>query len=157
VSKSSFLRIDVNLKKGNTMKTILRILTIISMNAWLACHNPDTLVDKTDSTLTGSVLPGEAAGVSGPIIVVASHTNELEEINWHSQSDVLARFGTYEIKELTGGKYYIVALLDANHNETLDSGEYWGGYDANGDGRLDYVTLDGGKTVAQDISFIGRY
>ncbi|MBN1560279.1 hypothetical protein JW998_08515 [candidate division KSB1 bacterium] len=139
------------------MKAVIRIFITISISAWLACQNPDTLVDKTDGTLTGNVLPGEAANASGPIFVVASYTNELEEVNWQSQSTVLTRFGTYEIKELAGGKYYIVALLDANRNETLDSGEYWGGHDANGDGRLDYVMLAGGKRLVQDISFIGRY
>ncbi|RQW04509.1 hypothetical protein EH222_11115, partial [candidate division KSB1 bacterium] len=133
------------------MKKILPPFICLTLCLCATCQNPNTLIDKADSTLTGKVLPGEAAGISGPIYVAASHTNELEKIDWQGQSDLLTRFGTYEIKELTGGKYYIAALLDVNRNAKLDSGDYWGGHDANGDGRLDIVTLAGGKTVVQDI------
>lgn len=119
--------------------------------------NPDTLENKADSTITGKVLPGDAQGTNGSIIVVASQTNNLEQINWNGQRDVLNRFGGYEINELVGGKYYIAVLLDANRNNALDSGEYWGGHDSNGDGRLDVVQVLGGKTVVQDISFIEKY
>ncbi len=122
-----------------------------------ACENPDTLVDKTDSTLTGQVLPGVAGTTSGKIYVVASQTNNLADIDWTRNRDVLGRFGTYEINELPGGKYYIAAFLDENKNETLDQDEFWGGYEANGDNRLDLVTLDGGKTVTRDITFLARY
>ena len=139
------------------MKTILSLLIVVVLIAFPACQNPDTLVGKADSTLTGKVLQGIAAGKSGAIFVVASHTNELDKIDWGSQRDILTRFGTYEIKELVGGKYYIAAFMDANGNDKPDSGEYWGGHDTNGDGRLDYVTLDGGKTVVQDISFFGQF
>jgi hypothetical protein len=119
--------------------------------------NPDTLENKADSTVTGKVLPGDAQGTSGAIIVVASHTNNLQDINWAGKRDVLNRFGSYEIDELVGGKYYIAVLLDANRNNALDSGEFWGGHDANGDGRLDLVQVLGGKTTEQDISFIAKY
>jgi len=133
------------------------IILLASFVLFIACHNPDTLIDKADSVITGRVLPGEAAGQGGPIIVVISHTNELEKVNWTVHRDILSRFGNYKVEELTGGKYYIIAHLDENRNEKLDRGEYWGGHDANGDSRLDYVTLDGGTTLVQDISFIARY
>jgi hypothetical protein len=135
----------------------LLFLSIAILNLLLACQNPDTLENEKDSTITGQVLPGEAQGASGSIIVVAASTNELENIDWSIRRDVISRFGTYEIDELIGGKYYIAVFLDANRNEQLERGEYWGGHDANGDGRLDLVTVDGGKTLVQDISFIEKY
>jgi len=137
------------------MKFYTQIIFIMVI-ALLAC-TPDTLENKADCTITGQVLPGDAQGTVGSIIVVASHTNDLSKINWAGKRDLLNRFGTYEINELIGGKYYIAALLDANRNDQLDAGEYWGGHDANGDGRLDLVQVDGGKTRVQDISFIKKY
>lgn len=122
-----------------------------------ACDNPETLVDKADGTITGSILPGVAGTASGKIYVVASYTNDLQDVDWTRNRDVLGRFGTYEINELPGGKYYLAMYLDQNNNEALDSGEFWGGYEANGDRRLDLVTLDGGKTLMKDITFLGRY
>ncbi len=122
-----------------------------------ACDNPDTLVDKADGTITGKVAPGEAAGHTGRVIVVISLTNDVQQVDWQKNRDVLNQYGVYEINELPGGKYYIAAHLDENHNNQRDAGEYWGGYDANGDGRLDPVTLDGGKTLTKDISFFARF
>ncbi|MBN1482149.1 hypothetical protein EH223_07825 [candidate division KSB1 bacterium] len=139
------------------MQRILLFSLIIILGALPVCKNPDTLENKADSTITGQVLPGDAQGRSGPIIVVASRTNELDKIDWTLQRDILSRFGPFEINELIGGTYYIAALLDENRNDQLDSGEYWGGHDANGDGRLDFVQLDGGKTLQQDITFIAIY
>lgn len=122
-----------------------------------ACSNPDTLVDKADGTITGEVSPGEAAGRFGRVIVVAGHTNDLNDIDWQKNRDALNTFGVYEIDELPGGKYYIAAHIDENRNDQRDAGEYWGGYDSNGDGRLDPVTLDGGKTLTVDIAFFARF
>lgn len=139
------------------MPRFLLLLLMILLTMPPACKNPDTLENKADSTITGQVLPGDAQGRSGPIIVVASFTNELDKIDWTGRRDVLTRFGTFEINELIGGTYYIAALLDENRNDQLDSGEFWGGHDANGDGRLDVVRVDGGKTVRQDITFIAPF
>ncbi len=132
------------------------VLSFLILAAFVFACKKETLVDKADGTITGQVAPGEAAGRSGPIIVVVSYTNELDKIDWTRNRDVLSRFGTYEIDELPGGKYYIAAHLDENRNEQRDAGEYWGGYDATGDGRLDPVTLDGGKTLRKDISFFAK-
>jgi len=130
---------------------------VVLLFSTFSCQNPDTLVDKADGTITGQVAPGEAAGHTGRVIVVVSLTNDVQQINWQKNRDVLNQYGVYEIKELTGGKYYIAAHLDESHNDQRDSGEYWGGYDANGDGRLDPVTLDGGKTLYKDISFFATF
>ena len=138
------------------MKRILAAFVFLLLSA-LSCQNPDTLVDKADGTITGQIAPGDAAGHSGRVIVVVSYTNELDAIDWQKNRDVLNQYGAYEIKELPGGKYYVAAHLDANHNDQRDAGEYWGGYDANGDGRLDPVTLDGGKTLRKDISFFAKF
>lgn len=135
----------------NNKLGILFLIVVI----FLGC-NPDTLENKADSTIMGQVLPGDAQGTTGSIIVVASHTNNLLDINWTGKRDVLNRFGSYEIDELVGGKYYIAVLLDENKNDKIDSGEYWGGHDANGDGRLDVVQVLGGKTTVQDVTFIER-
>lgn len=136
----------------NNKLGLLLLMAIILLNC-----TPDTLENKADSTITGQVLPGDAQGTSGSIIVVATHTNNLQDINWAGKRDVLSRFGSYEIDELVGGKYYIAVLLDANRNNTIDSGEFWGGHDANGDGRLDLVQVLGGKTTVQDVSFIAKH
>jgi len=90
------------------------------------------------------------------ITVVAASTNELDVIDWTHKRDILNQFGEYEIEELVGGKYYIAAYLDMNGDGQFNQGDYWGGYDANGDGRLDPVTLDGGKRLVVDIAFIGK-
>lgn len=141
---------------GHIMLKNKLFLIVLGLLALWGC-NPDTLENKADSTITGKVLPGDAQGASGPIIVVASHTNNVADINWSGQRDVLNRFGSYEIDELVGGKYYIAVLLDANRNNQIDSGEFWGGHDANGDGRLDVVQVLGGKTTVQDVTFIKKY
>lgn len=141
------------------MKLYSRIMVLtlfIFLGSLLMC-NPDTLVDKADGTLWGQIAPGEAAGRKGPLIVVAAHTNELDKIDWNRNRDELNTFGNYEINELIGGKYYIAAHQDGNRNNQRDAGEYWGGYDANGDGRLDPVTLDGGKSVRKDIAFFRSF
>lgn len=132
-------------------------LILLILVIFFSCQNPATLVDKADSTITGQAAPGEAAGHAGQIIVVVSRTNELKNIDWRKNRDVLHQFGTYEIDELPGGKYYIAAHLDENRNDVRETGEYWGGYDSNGDGRLDPVTLDGGKTLRKDISFFAKF
>jgi hypothetical protein len=138
----------------NILLLVSLVLILLSM---LFCSNPDTLVDKADGTITGDVAPGEAAGRTGRVIIVVSFTNEMDNIDWQQNRDVLGQFGVYEIDELPGGKYYIAAHIDENRNDQRDSGEYWGGYDSNGDGRLDPVTLEGGKTLRKDISFFAKF
>ena len=136
---------------------ISRVAFIFLLLSIFNCHNPDTLVDKADGTITGHVAPGDAAGRTGRVVVVADFTNDIQHIDWQKNHDVLSQFGAFEINDLPGGKYYIAAHLDENHNDQQDAGEYWGGYDANGDGRLDPVTLDGGKTLRKDISFFAKF
>ena len=137
-------------------KILLASFVFLLLSA-LSCNNPDTLVDKADGTITGQVAPGEAAGHVGRVIVVVGFTNDVDQIDWQKNRDVLNQYGVYEIDQLPGGKYYIAAHLDENHNNQREAGEYWGGYDANGDGRLDPVTLDGGKTLTKDISFFAKF
>lgn len=135
---------------------VRKLIQIMPVLALIACQNPETLVDKADGAITGNVLPGEAAGLKGKIYVTAASTNQFDKIDWSQQRDVLSQFGDYEITELVGGKYFIAAFLDVNGSSAPDAGDYWGGYESNGDGRLDAVTLIGGKTLAVDIAFLGR-
>jgi hypothetical protein len=121
-----------------------------------ACENPKTLVDQADGAIIGKVLPGEAAGYRGNIYITATSTNQLDKIDWSIQRDVLSQFGSYEITELVAGKYFIAAFLDVNGTTAPDAGDYWGGYESNGDGHLDAVTLIGGKTLVIDIAFQSR-
>jgi hypothetical protein len=135
---------------------VRKFIHLIPVLALIACQNPETLVDKADGTITGNVLPGEAAGQKGKIYVTATSTNQLDKIDWSKQRDVLSQFGDYEITELVGGKYFIAAFLDVNSSSAPDAGDYWGGYESNGDGRLDAVTLIGGETLVADIAFLSR-
>jgi hypothetical protein len=136
--------------------TIRKLLCFLPLLALIACENPKTLVDKADGAIIGKVLPGEASGYRGKIYVTATSTNQLEQIDWSRHRDVLSQFGDYEITDLVAGKYFIAAYLDVNRNAIPDSGDYWGGYESNGDGLLDAVTLIGGKTLVVDIAFLKR-
>jgi hypothetical protein len=123
----------------------------------IQCNNPEPLSNKADGAIIGNVLPGEAAGTSGPIYVVASRTSDRNAINWTRQNDVLPSHGAFRIEELVEGKYYIAIFRDENRNGAPDSGEPFGGYDANGDGILDPVSLIGGKTVQVDVTFFTTF
>ena len=132
---------------------LLFILFLVSIH----CKKAETLVNEADGTIRGNVIAGEAAGKTGFIHVVATHTNAQDEIDWSRNSATLNTFSAYEIEELVAGKYYLVIHLDENRDNTRDPGEPWGGYDSNGDERLDPVTLIGGKTVDVDLSFFSNY
>jgi hypothetical protein len=134
-----------------------KLLCLLPLLALLAaCENPKTLVEKADGAIIGKVLPGEAAGYRGKIYVTATSTNQLDKIDWSRQRDVLSQFGDYEITDLVAGKYFIAAYLDVNGSSVPDAGDYWGGYESNGDGLLDAVTLIGGKALVVDIAFLKR-
>jgi len=135
------------------MKYLVIIISLLLLN----CSTQDPLSEKADSTLMGTVYPGIASGQKGHITVVVSETSFQENINWDVNVNHLTSFGTYEIKELVGGKYYIITHMDTNGNGQRDRDEYWGGYDANGDGRLDPVSVIGGETTIADITFFDIY
>lgn len=121
------------------------------------CSNPESLENEPDGSIRGNVIPGEAAGRSGQIRIVASRTSEWEDIDWDTNAITLSAYGAYEIEELTAGKYYVIIHLDENRNGSVDSGEPWGGHDTNGDKRLDPVTIVGGNTVTVDVRFYAFY
>lgn len=123
----------------------------------ISCDKPKSLENEPDGTIKGNVIPGEAAGRSGLIRIVASHTNAWDGIDWNINGITLSTFGPYEIKELIAGKYYIIVHLDENKDGTMNSGEAWGGHDTNGDKRLDTVTLIGGNTLNVDVRCFSFY
>lgn len=133
-----------------------RLFFLLLITLIFACRQPQAPAEKADGTIIGKVLPGVAAGSSGTIIVVAAATNQLAQIDWTQNRAVLKQFGAFKITDLVGGKYYLAAFLDVNAGNTLDRGDFWGGYDADGDGRLDPVTLTGGKTLEVDLALIDR-
>lgn len=133
-----------------------RLFFLLLFASAFACRQPQAPADQADGTITGKVLPGAAAGHTGKITVVAAFTSRMEQIDWSKNRDVLNSFGAFEITDLVGGKYYLAAFLDVNGNSRFDRGDFWGGYDADGDGRLDPVTLIGGKTLTLDIAMIAR-
>ncbi|MEE4312833.1 MAG: hypothetical protein V2J62_13300 [candidate division KSB1 bacterium] len=117
------------------------------------CSSPKSLENEPDCSIRGNVIPGEAAGRSGQIHVVASRTSEWDDIDWNVNAITLSSYGAYEIEELTAGKYFVIIHLDEDRNGSVDAGEAWGGHDTNGDKRLDPVTLVGGNTVTVDVRF----
>ena len=148
----------MNHLKGDPMKKHLFVLLLLlPIYLTVFCKNAETLVNKADCTITGHIIPGNAAGRNGPIYVVASTTNDQNNINWTKNSLVLSSYGTFKIKDLVAGKYYLIIHMDENHNQQRDVGEPLGGYDANGDERLDPVTLVGGKTLEIDLAFFSSY
>jgi hypothetical protein len=124
---------------------------------FLSCKQPENLVNEPDGTIKGNIIPGVAAGRTGSIYVVASYTNDPNETDWTKHSVTLSSFDSYKIKELVAGKYYLLIHLDENKNQQRDPGEPSGGYDTDGDNRVDPVTLIGGKTLEVDLRFFTFY
>ncbi len=120
------------------------------------CRHPTPPAEKADGTIRGRVLPGAAAGFTGPIYVTAATDNRINVIDWSKRSTILPNFGSFEISELKAGKYYLAAFLDVDKSGDFNAGDFWGGYDADGDGRLDPLTLVGGNTLTVDIALIDR-
>ena len=146
----------IDLKK-TPITFFFKIILLLLTASLTLCKKSELLSHKADGAIIGNVLPGEAAGKSGPIYVVASRTSDRDAINWSSQNDVLPSHGAFRIDELVEGKYYLIIFLDENRNGVPNPGEPFGGYDANGDGVLDPVTLIGGKTVQVDVTFFAVF
>ena len=137
----------------NFSKIILLLIVLCAC----FCRKAENLTNLADGIIEGDILPGEAAGYTGPIHVVASFTNDLEKITWSGSQHVVTNRNAYKIKELVAGKYYVIMYMDVNRNDRIDSGEPLGGYEADGDDRFDPVTLAGGETLKVDIRFFGFY
>ncbi len=135
----------------------MRYIFILTSLLIIACDSPTPPDQTADGAIRGTVLPGAASGNSGSVIVVANRNNDPMSIDWQRQRDGLSGFGDYEIKELKEGQYFILVHLDANRNGERDAGEYWGGYDGNGDNRLDAVKLIGGETITVDATFFAQF
>ena len=132
-------------------------ILILTVSFLFNCKKAETLANKADGIITGNVLAGIAGNSSGQIYVVASFTSDQDQTDWSKNSVTLKTFDQYKIQELVGGKYYLMLHLDSNRNHIRDLKEFWGGYDANGDGRLDPVALAGGETLTIDLSFFDIY
>ena len=135
----------------------MKYIFILSILLLAACDSPTLPDQDADGAIRGTILPGSAAGNSGSVIVVANRNNNPNTIDWQRQRDVLSGFGDYEIEELKEGQYFILVHLDADRNGERDAGEYWGGYDGNGDNRLDPVKLIGGEAITVDATFFAQF
>ena len=135
----------------------MRYILIFLIVLIAACNSPTPPDQEADGTIRGTILPGTASGNSGSVIVVANRNNDPNTIDWQRQRDVLSGFGDYEIEELKEGQYFILVHLDADRDGERDAGEYWGGYDGNGDNRLDAVRLVGGETITVDATFFNQF